>query len=301
MDVKNEIILYQKGNNSEIITYQPDEYIKLEVVLEDETVWLSQTQMSELFQTTRSNINIHIANIYREGELDREVSCKDSLHITQHGAIKGKTKEVITKIYNLDVIISVSYRVKSQQGTLFRMWATRILKEFLFRGYVFNQHLAQIDSKLAQHDQKLIEQQKQIDFIIKTEIPPKEGIFYSGQIFDAYIFVADLIKSAKNRIIVIDNYADDSVLTVLSKRNNNVKATIFTNDFTKTLQLDLQKHNEQYRNQKIAVKVYKNIHDRFIIIDNEIYHLGASMKDLGKKLFAFTKMEVPVDEFMKKL
>jgi hypothetical protein len=284
---------------NEIILYQPDDSVHLEVRLEDETVWLSQSQMGVLFQTTRNNITMHISNIFKEGELDRAMVCKDSLHTTLHGAITGKTQITSTNLYNLDVVISVGYRVKSQRGTQFRIWANKIIKEYLLRGYAINQRLEQIDGKLHLHEQKLLEHQKQIDFIVRTELPPREGVFYDGQIFDAYKFVSDLIETAKREIVVIDNYADASVLTLLSKRKNNVKATICTKAISATLRLDLQKHNAQY--PEVFVTEKPNIHDRFLVIDNDLYHIGASLKDLGKKLFAFSKMEMAAAELLSKI
>jgi len=190
-----------------------------------------------------------------------------------------------------------NYRVKSQRGTQFRIWANTVLKEYLLRGYVINQRFAQIDDKLSQHEQKLLEHQKQIDFIVRTELPPKEGVFYNGQIFDAYKFVSDLIELAKKEIIVIDNYINVSVLTLLLKRKNNVKATIYTKEISDTLHLDLQRHNAQY--PEIFIEEKPNIHDRFLLIDNDLYHIGASLKDLGKKLFAFSKMEMKASELLK--
>jgi hypothetical protein len=211
---------------------------------------------------------------------------------------KGRLVERQIDYYNLDVIISVGYRVKSKQGTKFRQWANSVLKEYLLRGYAINQRFAQIDDTLFQHKQMLLEHQKQIDFIVRTELPPKEGIFYNGQIFDAFVFVADLIKMAKKEIILIDNYLNENVLALLSKRNEGVKATIFTADAAK-IQPDLIIHNAQY--PEIFIEEKPNIHDRFLLIDNDIYHIGASFKDLGKKLFAFNKMEIQANELLKNI
>lgn len=224
------------AENNEIILYQPDETIKLEVRLENETVWLTQQQMAELFVTTPQNITMHIRNIYKEGELMTEATCKDFLQVRKEG-----TREVkrIQKIYNLDVIISVGYRVKSFRGTQFRQWALRVLKDYLLKGYSVNQRLERLEQRVTQTENK-------IDFFVKTSLPPVEGIFYDGQIFDAYKFVCDLIRSAKQRIVLIDNYVDDSVLQMLDKRQSNVSATIYTKNYTPQLQLDLQRHNAQY-------------------------------------------------------
>ena len=278
-------------NNSELLIYQsPEGNIKIDVRLEDETVWLTQAQMVTLFGREQSVISKHIRNVFKEQELNIE-SNMQILHITNI--------DRPISFYSLDVIISVGYRVKSVQGTLFRIWANRVLKDYLLRGYAINQRFEQIDNKLSQHEQQLVEQQKQIDFIVRTELPPKEGIFYNGQIFDAYKFVSDLIESAKKEIIVIDNYLDVSVLTLLSKRKENVKATIYTKEISDTLQLDLQRHNAQYT--EIFIEKKPNIHDRFLLIDNDLYHIGASLKDLGKKLFAFSKMEMKANELLKNI
>jgi len=276
---------FDKG---EIIIYQPDDKsTQLEVRIEEETVWLTQTQMAELFQTTRNNITLHISNIFKELELEQISVSKDSLLTAQDG------KNYKTKFYNLDVIISVGYRVKSQRGTQFRIWANRVLKDYLLKGYVLNQRVDRIETKLLEHDQKF-------DLLIKTNLFPNEGIFYDGQIFDAYKFVSELVKSAKKSIVLIDNYVDESVLTLLSKRNTSVEATIYTATISAQLKLDLKKFNAQY--PMIQVKTFTKSHDRFLIIDDAtVYHIGASLKDLGKKWFAFSKIELDAMEMIKKL
>jgi hypothetical protein len=275
-------------SKAEVIIYQPDNTTSLiEVKLEDETVWLTQAQMAVLFQTTRNNITLHIGNVFKEKELEQHSVCKDSLLTAEDG------KKYKTKNYNLDVIISVGYRVKSQRGTQFRIWANQILKDYLLKGYVLNHRIDKIERKLLDHDQKF-------DLLINTHLPPKQGIFYDGQIFDAYLFVSDIIKSATTSIVLIDNYVDESVLILMSKRNSNVEATIFTANITAQLKLDLKKFNVQY--PKIEVKTFAKSHDRFLIIDNEIvYHIGASLKDLGKKWFAFSKIELNASEILSKL
>ncbi|GHT48796.1 DNA-binding protein [Spirochaetia bacterium] len=255
---------------NEIILYQPDNAVKLEVRLENDTVWLTQAQMVELFQTTKQNISLHINNIFKEGELERSAVVKESLTTAADG------KKYRVDYYNLDVIISVGYRVKSQRGTQFRQWATRVLKEYLLKGYAINQRFERIEQRLGEHDNK-------IDFFVKTALPPVEGIFYDGQIFDAYTFASDLIKSAKTSIVLIDNYVDESVLTILSKRNSGVDAIIYTPKISPQLQLDLQKHNAQY--PPITVKTFNKSHDRFIIVDDAVYHIGASLKERLWKFF----------------
>ena len=277
-------------NQGEIILYQPDKEVKLEVRLENETVWLSIDEMSQLFGRDISVIGKHIRNIFKEGEL-----VKDSVWAKfAYTASDGKIYQV--DYYNLDVIISVGYRVKSQRGTQFRQWANKVLKEYLLKGYSINQRLKdleeKVDAKLVQHERQLDYLTDKVDFFVRTSLPPVEGIFYDGQIFDAYKFAADLIRSAKKSILLIDNYVDESVLLMLSKRGIGVTATIYTHTISNQLNLDIQRHNSQY--PRIEVKTYKLCHDRFLIIDDtDVYHIGASLKDLGKKMFAFSKLDIP--------
>jgi len=275
-------------NKPEIIIYQPEDLtLVFDVRVEDETVWLTQIQMADLFQTTRNNITIHIGNIFKEKELEEISVGKDSLLAARDG------KKYHTKFYNLDVIISVGYRVKSQRGTQFRIWANRVLREFLLKGHVLNQRVDRIESKLIDYDQKF-------DMLIKTNLPPSEGIFYDGQIFDAYAFVANLIKSAKKSIILIDNYVDETVLVLLSKRSDKVSAMIYTKNISKQLGLALKKHNEQY--PSIEIKEFTKSHDRFLIIDEKtIYHIGASLKDLGNKWFAFSRIKLNAKDLIDNL
>lgn len=277
----------QSDKENEIILYQPDSTLSLDVRVENETVWLTQAQMTELFQTTRNNITLHIRNIFKEGELEESSVCKESLLTAADG------KRYKTKLYSLDVIISVGYRVKSIRGTQFRIWANKILKDYLLRGYSINQRLlymeSRIDHRLSEHDRQIRELSGKVDFFLKTSLPPREGVLFDGQIFDAYVFVCDLIKRAHKRIILIDNYIDETVLTLLNKRNRGVPATIYTKRIDDNLRLDIERHNDQY--SPINVRTAPNIHDRFLIIDNSLYHIGASIKDLGKKLFAFSQME----------
>ncbi len=276
-------------NTGEIILYQPDSSIRLEVRMEEETVWLTQAQMAYLFQKDRSVITRHINNIFSEKELDE----KSNVHFL-HFAHSDKP----VKYYSLDVIISVGYRVKSLRGTQFRRWANGVIKEYMLRGFAFQQRLKQtedrIDRRLIEHDKKIEQLTDKVDFFVRTALPPVEGIFYDGQIFDAYAFASDLIRSAKRRIVLIDNYIDDSVLLLLSKRSAVVAAEIVTRRVSETLTLDLERHNRQY--PPISVRECDRYHDRFLIIDDTVYHLGASLKDLGKKLFAFSKMEIVADE-----
>ena len=278
------------GNQGEIILYQPDEEIKLDVRLENETVWLSIDEMSHLFGRDISVIGKHIRNIFKEGEL-----IKDSVWAKfAYTASDGKTYQV--DYYNLDVIISVGYRVKSQRGTQFRQWANKVLKEYLLKGYSINQRINQLenkmDSRLTAHDRQLEELTNKVDFFVRTSLPPVEGIFFNGQIFDAYKFASDLIKSARQSLVLIDNYVDESVLLMLSKRQPGVTATIYTQRITPQFRLDLDRHNDQY--PPVDVRTCKFSHDRFLIVDEtDVYHIGASLKDLGKKMFAFSKLDIP--------
>lgn len=275
-------------NQGEIILYQPDNEVKLEVRLEEETVWLTQAQMAELFQTSKQNVSLHTNNIFKEKELSPDSVVKESLTTAADG------KKYRVKYYNLDVIISVGYRVKSIRGTQFRQWANKVLKEYLLKGHAINYRLEQIDTRLQKHERQIEYLTDKVDFFVRTSLPPVEGIFHDGQIFDAYKFATDLIRSAKTSLLLIDNYVDESVLLMLSKRNAGVKADIYTQTVSRQLQLDVQKHNSQY--PPIGIHTYRKCHDRFLIIDGtDIYHIGASLKDLGKKMFAFSRLEIPAE------
>ena len=280
-------------NRGEIILYQPDEAVRLEVRLEDETVWLTQEQIAILFGTKRPAITKHLNNIYNSGELDKESTCS----ILEHMGNDGKQKYV-TKFYNLDAILSVGYRVNSRNATLFRRWSNSVLKEYLLKGHAINYRLQQIDTRLQKHERQIKYLTDKVDFFVRTSLPPVEGIFYDGQIFDAYKFATDLIRSAGKSLLLIDNYIDESVLLMLSKRCSGVCATVYTQKITAQLQLDIEKHNRQY--PPVEIRIYNKCHDRFLIIDNtEVYHIGASLKDLGKKMFAFSKMDIPADTITK--
>lgn len=279
-------------SQGEIVIYQAsDNQTSLEVRLDNETVWLTQAQMVDLFGRDRTVITKHINNIFKENELTE----KSNVHFL-HNAISDKP----VKYYSLDVIISVGYRVKSQRGTQFRIWANSILKNYLLKGYAIRQQFENFEKKLDKHDKILFEHEQKFDLIIKTKLPPHEGIFYDGQIFDAYKFVSDIIKSAQKSIVLIDNYIDESVLHILSKRTNGVKTTIFTSKISKQIQLDIEKFNGHY--EPIEVKVFNKSHDRFLIIDHKtVYHVGASLKDLGKRWFAFSKMEITANEILDRI
>ena len=289
MKENTPIPLTLSSQDNEIILYQPDSTVKLEVRLENETVWLTQQQIADLFGIKRPAITKHLANIYKSGELEENSTCSILEHMGNDG-----TQRYTTKYYNLDAILSVGYRVNSRNATLFRQWANKVLKEYLLRGYSINQRLMhmenRIDHRLSEHDIQIKELSNRMDFFVRTSLPPKEGIIYDGQIFDAYTLMCDLIRSAKNRIIIVDNYIDDSVFRQLDKRATGVSATIYTPSISRTLRQDLERHNAQYA--PIEVKTFRRAHDRFLIIDDTVYHVGASFKDLGKKLTAFSKMEI---------
>ncbi len=270
----------------EIILYQPDSSIRLEVRMEEETVWLTQAQMAMLFGCSIDNISLHLKNLYAEGEIDVETTSEEISVVRTEGK-----RQVVRKImhYNLDAILSVGYRVSSKSATRFRQWATSVLKDYLLRGYAINQRIERLE-------QRVTKTEEQIGFFVRTALPPVEGIFYDGQVFDAYAFAADLIRSARKRVILIDNYVDDSVLLTLAKREEGVSAEIVTRHVAETLKLDLERHNRQY--PPVVIRECERYHDRFLIIDDTVYHLGASLKDLGKKMFAFNRMEVAAEEIL---
>ncbi len=242
--------------------------------------------MGLLFGRDRTVIGRHINNIFKEGELQKELVCAKNALTTQYGAIKRKTQTLNVEYYNLDVIISVGYRVKSKQGTQFRIWATKVLKEHLLRGYTVNKRIDRVEDKVDVLSDKIDE----INLQLNTNLPPNQGIFFDGQIFDAYTLVADLVRKANKQITLIDNYIDDSVLILFSKKSRDVNCDIFTKNINEQLGQDAEKFNQQYG--KLTLHRFDKAHDRFLILDNkEVYHIGASLKDLGKKWFAFTKMD----------
>ena len=269
--------IFNKMEQGEIVLYQPDDSLRLEVRLDGDNVWLNRSQLAELFDRDVKTIGKHINNALKE-ELDN-VPVVAKFATT---AADGKVYQ--TEHYNLDMVISVGFRVKSRRGVDFRRWANTILKEYMFKGYAINQRVEQLEKTVALHSEK-------IDFFVRTSLPPVEGIFFDGQIFDAYKFAMDLIRSARKSLLLIDNYVDESVLLMLSKRNSGVSAIVYTQKITPQLQLDLDKHNDQY--SPINIRTYRNSHDRFLIVDDkEVYHIGASLKDLGKKMFAFSKLQM---------
>ncbi len=262
----------------EVAIYNPDDSIRLEVRLENETVWLNRAQISLLFDRDVKTIGKHINSALAE-ELKGVPTVAKFATLQQEGDRWVRRPK---EYYNLDMILSIGYRVKSSRGIAFRRWANTVLKEYLLRGYTINPRLEQLERRVAKTEEK-------IDFFVRAALPPVEGVFYDGQIFDAYEFASKLIKSAKKEIVLIDNYVDETVLTMLDKRVSTVKATIYTKQISAQLQLDINRHNAQY--PPIDVQAFNKAHDRFLIVDDKVYHIGASLKDLGKKWFAFSLMQ----------
>ena len=275
-----------ESSTGEIVMYQPDETIRLEVRMEGETVWLSQAQMAELFGTKRQAITKHLQNIYESDELKKEATSSILELVRKEGNRTVKRK---VEFYNLDAIISVGFRVNTKRGIEFRQWANRVLKNYLLRGYVVNSRIMALEQHVAEQDTQIKDLKNKVDFFVRSSLPPVEGIFFDGQIFDAYVQIVNLIKQAKRSITLIDNYIDETTLTMLSKRDTKVSATIYTRQLNQQQQLDVQRHNQQY--PPIAVNICQRNHDRFLIIDDVVYLFGASLKDAGKKLFAYIKMQ----------
>lgn len=273
------------NSKGEVVIYNPGGTIRIEVRVESETVWLTQAQLGLLFGVDRSVIVKHIGNIYRMAELDEETTCAKIAQVQIEG---GRKVSRIQNYYNMDMILSVGYRVNSRNATSFRRWASSVLKQYLLRGYAIHSRVERLEQRVAKTEEK-------IDFFVRTSLPPVEGIFYEGQIFDAYTFATGLISRAEKAIILIDNYVDETVLKILDKRRPSVKAEIFTKYLSDQLQLDIIKHNAQY--DPIIVREFGGSHDRFLMIDDQVFHIGASLKDLGKKWFAFSLMRdlKPVD------
>ncbi len=268
----------------EIVMYQPDETIRLEVRMGDETVWLTQQQMADLFDKDRTVIGRHIRNIYKEEELERDITCAKFAHMGKDG-----DQPYEYTAYNLDVIISVGYRVKSKRGTRFRQWANQVLKEYLLKGYIIDTRIHSLEQQVFEQGMQIKDLTDKVNFFVRSSLPPVEGIFYDGQIFDAYAHIVSLIKQAKRSIILVDNYINVDTLTMLSNRSQNVSATIYTRQLNQQQQLDMQRHNQQY--PAITVNTCQHNHDRFLIIDDVVYIFGASLKDAGKKLFAYIRMQ----------
>ena len=281
---KGEIVVYKESDSADF---------QLEVRVENDTIWLTQTQIVSLFASSKANVSEHIKHIFLSKELEPDTTVRKFRTVQIEG--KRKVRRNIDH-YNLDMIISVGYRVNSIRGTQFRIWANKILKEYLLKGHAINNRLERVENEVFHIKEKV----KSIEFQINTNLPPNEGIFFDGQIFDAWHFVSGLIKEAKQSIVLIDNYVDESVLLLMAKRKAGVSAGIFAGTITKQLEADIQKHNAQY--PPIQVKSFTRSHDRFLITDEEtVYHIGASLKDLGKKWFAFSKINLNPDDIINRL
>lgn len=274
---------------NEIVLYQPNEEIKLEVKMDEETVWLTQSQIANLFGCSSDNVSFHLKNIFSEKELDKNATT-EFFSVVQKEGNRNVRRNILH--YNLDAILSVEYRVSSLNATKFRQWANKVLKDHLLKGYSFNQRLESLEQRVSLTENK-------IDFFVKTALPPVEGIFYDGNMLEPFSFVNNLIRSAQKRIILIDNYIDETVLLRLAERKKGIKTTIYTKMLSPSFKLALQQHNKQY--ERIAVILFDKSHDRFLIIDDMVYHIGASIKDLGKKWFAFCKMAINAEEIINRI
>lgn len=284
---KNKVTLDDKPQfnmKNEIVLYQSDDLTsRIEVRIEADTVWLNRQQIATLFGRDVKTIGKHINNVFSEGELDENTTVANFATVQNEG---GRMVERQVAHYNLDVIISVGYRVKSKQGTQFRIWANNVLKDYLLKGYALNQRMNRIENSVETLADKVME----IDLQIKSNLIPTQGVFFEGQVFDAYELASKIIRSATKSIVLIDNYIDETTLIHLSKKGKNVKVLLLTKNTGKQLSLDVEKANTQYGN--FTLKNFAKSHDRFLIIDGiEVYHLGASLKDLGKKWFAFSKLD----------
>ena len=279
-------------NKSNIVIYNDGE-LELKISLNDETIWLTQSQLCDIFEKDQSVISRHINNIFKDKEVD-EKSNMQKMHIT------NSDKPV--SFYSLDIVLAVGYRTNSSKAIKFRQWATSVLKNYIQNGYVINSDKITNDRFVSLENELILLKSKVENISNSLEnktLKPKQGIFYNGQIFDAYVFINDLFKIALDEIILIDNYIDETVFTLFSKYPN-IKIKIYTKIISKQLKLDLQKYKTQYQN--IELLEFKNSHDRFLILDKkEIYHIGASLKDLGKKWFAFSKFDIENFDILKRL
>ena len=274
-----------ESKKGEIVMYQPDETIRLEVRVEDETVWLNRQQMADLFDRDVKTIGKHVNNALKE-ELSGIPTVANFATVQNEG---GRSVNRTIEYFNLDMILSVGYRVKSSRGVRFRRWANQILKQYLLKGYVVNARIISLEQQVSEQGLQIKDLQNKVDFFVRSSLPPVEGIFYDGQIFDAYAHIVSLIKQARSNITLVDNYIDETTLTMLSKRASGVSATIYTRQLNQQQQLDVQRHNQQY--PPITIHVCQRSHDRFLIVDDVVYIFGASLKDAGKKLFAYIKMQ----------
>lgn len=273
---------------NEIVVYQPDETVRMEALYVDESIWLSQGQIAELFGTQRPAVTKHLSNIYASGELEKETTCSILEHIGSSG------QKYKTTYYNLDAILSVGYRVNTSRATQFRKWATGVLRDYLLRGYAVNNRLValeeRVDRRLAQHDRDIVDLKEKVDYFVQTQTPPRQGLFFDGQLWDACSLVESLVARAKNSILLIDSWVGPGTLDMLAKKRSGVAVEIVTSSNGKLAATDIAKFNAQY--PTLSVRTATNFHDRFLILDDkELYHIGASLKDLGRKCFAFSTME----------
>lgn len=276
------------GEKNEIIVYQPEGgEFHIEVRVDQDTVWLTQAQMAELFGTVPQNITVHIKKVYDEGELEKNSTCKEYLQVASEGSRKVKRT---LKFYNLDVIISVGYRVKSIQGTRFRQWANRVLKEHMLKGFSVNQCLVAHENRLENIDSRVIYLEKQVDFFVKANLPPKEGVLQAKAFWSGYEFAVQVVRSAKKEIVIIDPFADDTALSLMPKRNPGVNAIIYSARINQTMKTECERLNRQC--PPVELRTMREVHDRFIVVDETVYHIGASIKDLGNKLTAFSVLSL---------
>ena len=277
------------AEKNEIIVYQPEGgEFHIEVRVENETVWLTQAQMAELFNSTRNNVTLHIKNIFQENELDAKSVCKESLLTANDG------KKYRTKIYNLDVIISVGYRVKSIQGTRFRQWANQVLKEHMLKGFSVNQRLVSHENRLENLDSRVIYLEKQVDFFVKANLPPSEGLLPAHSQWSGYEFAVQLVRSAKKELVIIDPFANDMVLSLMAKRAEGVNAVIYSARITHAMREEEARLNRQF--PTVHLENMREVHDRFVIVDDVVYHVGASFKDLGNQMTAFSVLNFVTKE-----
>ena len=285
------------GEKNEIIVYQPEGgEFHIEVRVEQDTVWLTQAQMAELFGTDRTSITRHIRNIYQTKELEEYSTCAKIAQVRTEG---GRKISRTIPFYNLDMIISVGYRVNSISGTQFRRWANKILKEHMLKGFSVNQRLISHENKLENLDSRMINLEKQVDFFVKANLPPKEGVLQAKAYWSGYEFATQLVRSAQKEIIIIDPFADDTALSLMFKRNPEVNAIIYSARINQTMKAECERLNRQLPH--VELRNMREVHDRFIIIDDTIYHIGASIKDLGNLLTAFSVLQFITKEELLKM
>ena len=288
----NELVKSEPKN--EIVVYQPNETMRLEVRFRADTVWLSQRQMAELFGCSSDNVGLHLKNIYADGELEESATAEDFSVVRKEGA-RMVTRCV--RMYDLEAIISVGFRVNSKRGIQFRRWANAVIQQHLIQGFSVNQRMIamedRIDRRLSKHDADIIELRKDVDFFISSSLPPKEKVFVEGKMLDAQAELTRIVKTAKSRIVLIDNYIDERTLMLLGNRRAKVPCTVYTlRPNSPKLAPALANYAKEYPSLPISVKGYKKSHDRFLIVDNTVWHIGASLKDAGSALFAMMKMEL---------